>query len=247
MAFSIFKKKQTGKVDLSELASDMHSHLIAGIDDGAKDADDSIELVKGLVDLGYKNLITTPHIMWGMYNNEEPGITQGHQHLQKVLKENNLNITTGAAAEYFLDDHFTDLLQSNTALLPVKENWVLVEFSFAAPPMKMKDLIFEMQIKGYQPILAHPERYLYFAANKAAFDELKTLGCFFQVNLLSLSGYYGKECVDLANYLIKKQYVDFLGTDMHHIRHLQALQAAYQIMAPVKALLDTGKILNPSL
>ena len=247
MAFSIFKKKQTVKVDLSELAADMHSHLIAGIDDGAKDADDSAALVKGLVDLGYKNLITTPHIMWGMYNNEAPAIALGHEKLQEVLKENNLSVTTRAAAEYYIDDYFTELLQSNTALLAIKENWILVEFSFAAPPMKMKDVIFEMQIKGYQPILAHPERYLYFAANKTAFDELKTLGCFFQVNLLSLSGYYGKECVDLANYLIKKQYVDFLGTDMHHLRHLQALQAASNIMAPVKALLDTGKILNPSL
>jgi tyrosine-protein phosphatase YwqE len=138
-------------------------------------------------------------------------------------------------------------LDDNIPLRTIKNNWVLVEFSFAGPPINAKEKIFALQIKGYQPILAHPERYLYFDANKKFFDELKDTGCYFQVNILSFSGYYGKGPLELAQYLSKKQYIDFLGTDLHHYRHLELLQSATNLMDPVKAALDTGKILNSFL
>jgi tyrosine-protein phosphatase YwqE len=151
------------------------------------------------------------------------------------------------AAEYYLDDHFDQSLNDNTPLLTIKDNWLLVEFSFVAVPVNLKQTLFNLQISGYQPILAHPERYLYFADDKKKYDELRDAGYFFQLNLLSLTGYYGKGPQELAEYLIKKKYIDLLGTDLHHDRHLRAYQSAGQLNDQVKFLMDTGNILNPTL
>ena len=97
------------------------------------------------------------------------------------------------------------------------------------------------------PVLAHPERYLYFGGNKGWYDQLKESGCLFQVNLLSLRGYYGKSSLELAQYLVKKKYVDLLGTDMHHTRHLESLRSSPQLQATVDKLIDSGLIRNATL
>ena len=110
-----------------------------------------------------------------------------------------------------------------------------------------KDQLFQLQISGYQPVLAHPERYLYFSNARQVFDTLKDAGCLFQVNLLSLAGHYGKATQDLANYLIKKDYVDLLGTDLHHLRHLDLLRSSPQLNPVIKSLLDSGRLMNPEL
>jgi tyrosine-protein phosphatase YwqE len=245
--FSIFKKKSAVNVDLSALATDMHSHLLPGIDDGSPDDATSLVLMKGLQQLGYRRFITTPHIMWDVHQNDATSIGNAHKQLQLALQQDGLNTPIRAAAEYFLDDHFDRLLEQNIPLLTIKDNWVLVEFSFVAPPRNVKETLFALQIKGYRPILAHPERYSYLVSNKAVYDELKEAGCFFQLNLLSLTGYYGKGTNDLANYLIKKKYVDLVGTDLHHERHLDALRSSSSLMNGVKSLLDSGSILNASL
>ncbi|MFT3825774.1 MAG: histidinol phosphatase [Chitinophagaceae bacterium] len=243
--FSIFKKKAPAAVDLSELKADMHSHLLPGIDDGAPDSTASLELIKGLQELGFQKLITTPHIMGDLYKNDESTIRTAYDAL---LKEQKLPLPLSFAAEHLMDEHFEDLLQHDIPLLAIKDNWVLVEFSFINAPLNVKEKIFNLQIKGYQPVLAHPERYLYFAgAQKGWYDELKAAGCYFQLNLLSLTNYYGKASLELAEYLIKKQYVNLLGTDMHHTRHLHALQFSPTLTKTVKNLLDSGQILNPSL
>lgn len=244
---SIFKKKQTGAVDLSAIGTDMHSHLLPGIDDGSPDVVTSLSLIKGMQELGFNNLITTPHIYWEIHKNSPATISAAEQTLQPVLQTELPTIPLKAAAEYFLDDHFDSLLSTNTPLLTIKSNWVLVEFSFVSAPMDLKEKLFELQIKGYQPVLAHPERYSYLIPKKQVFDTLKDAGCLFQLNLLSLTGYYGKPALELAQYLLKKKYVDLVGTDLHHVRHLQALQSASSLMDPVKALLDSGRLQNPSL
>lgn len=244
---SIFKKKRSNTVDLSALGTDLHSHLLPGIDDGSPDVPTSMELIKGLQDLGFRNLITTPHILWDLYKNNSATIAAAEQTLQPVLQQGLPDIPLKAAAEYFLDEHFDSLLKANTPLLTIKHNWVLVEFSFVSEPYDLKEKLFELQIRGYQPVLAHPERYNYLGAKKQLYDELKDAGCLFQLNLLSLSGYYGKPSLDLAQHLLRKKYIDLLGTDLHHARHLQALQSATSIMDPVKALLDSGRLQNPSL
>jgi protein-tyrosine phosphatase len=246
--FSIFKKKKRVRLDLSGLVTDMHSHLLPGIDDGSPDTETSLQLISGLQELGYRKFITTPHILWDLYNNDASTIGAAHQELQQAaLQQNNSNVPVTTAAEYFLDEHFDELLQNNVPLLTIHKNWVLVEFSFVTTPLNFKDKLFNMQMKGYQPVLAHPERYLYFMSDRKWYDELKDAGCYFQLNILSLAGYYGKASFQLAHYLIGKRYVNLLGTDCHHFRHLNTLRNAHNIMEPVMGLLDSGQLLNPSL
>lgn len=246
--FSIFNKKKRARLDLSGLVTDMHSHLLPGIDDGSPDTETSLQLINGLQELGYRKFITTPHILWDMYKNDANTIEAAYQELQEAAQQqNNAAVPIKAAAEYFLDEHFDELLDNNIPLLTIHKNWVLVEFSFVTTPLNFKDKLFNMQMKGYQPVLAHPERYLYFMSDRKWYDELKDAGCFFQLNILSLTGYYGKASLQLAQYLIGKRYINLLGTDCHHFRHLNTLRNAHNIMEPVSSLLDSGQLLNPSL
>lgn len=242
--FSFFKKKTNGPTDLSGLSCDMHSHLIPGIDDGAKDLEDSLQLIDGLIELGYKKLITTPHILADYYPNTPENIGEGKELVHKALRQKGIDIEFRAAAEYLMDDYFLKLLESGDPLLTIKDKMILVELSFAVPAINLKEMIFQIQLSGYQPILAHPERYLYFGADKTWYDRLRDAGCLFQLNLLSIPGYYGKGSMELAQYLIKKNYVDLLGTDLHHQRHLDTIRNSTRIAETVQKLLDTGRIRN---
>lgn len=203
-------KSATGKVDFSLLKTDMHSHLLPGIDDGSPDLETSLQLIRSMTEMGFTKLITTPHIMWDMYKNTREIILGKLEVLRSAVKDEGLDVEINAVAEYFLDDYVAGLLKNNEPLLTVSGNMVLVEFSLAHPSMSLKDILFEMQMQGYQPIIAHPERYIYLERNKEFYEELKDIGCFFQLNLLSLAGYYGKSVEELAQYLIKKSIMIWL-------------------------------------
>lgn len=241
---SIFRRNSPATVDFSALGTDMHSHLLPGIDDGAANATHSIELLNGLKELGFKKFITTPHIMAEMYPNTPATINTAFENLKQAAGD---DIPLRAAAEYFMDESFDVLLEGSQPLLCISNSMVLVELSFITTSMNFKERIFNMQIRGYQPILAHPERYLYFGNNKALYDELKDAGCQFACNILSFTGYYGKAPVELANYLLKKDYIDYLGTDAHHERHLEALRKAHAVMPVLQRLADAGRLLNSRL
>ena len=245
--FSIFKKKAYQPPDLSGLVTDMHSHLIPGIDDGATDPANSIELISGLRELGYQKFIATPHILWDIFKNNKATINPAFENLKAALIENNLKVPIKFAAEYFLDYHVEELIEDEIPLLTIKDNWVLVEFSFVSAPLDLKEKLFSLQMSGYQPVIAHPERYTYFGRTKEKYEELKEAGYFLQVNLLSLTGYYGKIPQEIAMMLVKNKFVDFLGTDLHHVRHLHALQSASQLNDTIKFLQDSGTLLNPTL
>lgn len=245
--FSIFKKTSKQPTDLSVLVTDMHSHLIPGIDDGASDIDNSLELIRGLMDLGFQKFVTTPHVLWDIYKNNSKTITPPYNELKAALKENKIDVPVTFAAEYFLDYHVDELIEDEQPLLTIKDNWVLVEFSFVSAPLDLKEKLFKVQMAGYQPIIAHPERYSYFGKSKETYEELREAGYYFQVNLLSLAGYYGKLTQDIGNMLVKNKYVDFLGTDLHHVRHLAALQASGHLNDVVKQVLDSGMLLNSTI
>lgn len=239
-------KKVTDKADISLLKADMHSHLLPGIDDGSPDIKTSLELIRGMMELGYSKLITTPHVMWDMYKNTTEIILEKLELLRAAVKAEGLHVEINAAAEYFLDDYVEKLVKSNEPLLTVSGRMVLVEFSMAHPSMSLKDILFDMQMQGYQPIIAHPERYIYLERKKEFYEELKDIGCLFQCNLLSLTGHYGKTQQELAQYLIKKGYYDLLGTDLHNARHLDALHNP-DLGNHLQKLLDSGKIINSQL
>jgi protein-tyrosine phosphatase len=246
--FSFFKRPSADISDkLAGLACDMHSHLIPGIDDGVKDMESSIRLIRGLMDLGYKKIITTPHINADIFPNTPEIIRAGQAAVTAELQRLQLDVDFHAAAEYLMDDHFMRLLSEDQPLLTLKDNLVLVELSFAVPAINLKELLFEMQLKGYQPILAHPERYLYFGANKGWYDQIRDAGCLFQINLLSFRGHYGQESQQLADWLIKKKYIDFLGSDMHHEKHLELLGSSPRLFRTVYQLIDAGLIRNSTL
>jgi tyrosine-protein phosphatase YwqE len=244
--FSKTKNKEHDKADYSLIGTDMHSHLLPGIDDGSPDLETSIRLIKGMMEVGFKKIITTPHIMWEMYKNTPEIIEDKLGLLRNRLKDEGIDVEVHAAAEYFLDDHVEGLLSRNEKLLTIKDNWVLSEFSLASAPHGLKDILFEMQMQGYQPVIAHPERYTYLESNKTFYEDLKDIGCLFQLNILSVTGYYGKSAQELAHHLIKKGYYDLVGTDLHHARHLEALRAGVA-GSIVQKLLASGKIINATI
>lgn len=203
---------------------DIHSHLLPGIDDGVQNMEDSMELIKRMYNNGIKNFITTPHIMEGVWENTPVIIQQKVAEVQERLKQEGLHdVTIRAAAEYMLDGNFNKLLEAKN-LLTVKDQFILIEMSYLNAPVNLYEIIFNIQIAGYKPILAHPERYNCYHQNLSEFKKLKEAGCFFQLNLLSLSNYYGKHVNNIALKLLKENMFDFVGTDTHHHRHLDALE-----------------------
>jgi len=224
--FHWFKEKNPlpAFADLSWLGADMHSHLLPGIDDGSPDMETSLQLIRALREMGYQRLITTPHIYWEHYPNTPEIITNKLAEVRAALLAADIPVQLDAAAEYFLDEHFETQLAAET-LLTLPERHVLVEMSFLGPYPKLHATMFQMRSSGYRPILAHPERYLYYASDLGQFEQIRDYGCALQVNLLSLSGYYGKPEKSLGLKLLEKGWVDFLGTDLHHSRHATHLQA----------------------
>jgi protein-tyrosine phosphatase len=227
--FSIFKRKSNSiTFPYYLLKADMHSHLIPAVDDGSQNEDESLFLIRGMMELGFEKLITTPHIMQDMYPNNRQSIEMGYDEIVRYIPgEETDKINTDTfhfGAEYFLDDHVLNLLEKNEPMLAIKDNMVLVEISFASPPMGLKEMIFDLQIKGYQPILAHPERYTFYHRTPSIYTELKETGVLFQSNLLSFSGYYGGSVKDAAEFLANNDMLDLLGTDLHHERHLNQLR-----------------------
>jgi protein-tyrosine phosphatase len=226
--FEFFRKQhKTDKViypDLSFIYTDVHSHFIPGIDDGAKDMETSLELIRGLVSMGYRNVITTPHVKMESFSNTTGIILNGLNELQYAVQQNGIPVNVYAAAEYFLDEHFERLLQQRD-LLCISGNQVLVEISFLAPPFNLNELLLDIQAKGYQPVLAHPERYGYYHLQFEQYYHFRELGCKLQLNMNSLTGYYGKHVKTVANKLLDEKLIDYLGSDMHSEKHLRAIQS----------------------
>jgi protein-tyrosine phosphatase len=201
---------------------DIHSHLLPGIDDGAKTILDSIHLITRLSDIGITQFITTPHIINSVWNNTKESIEMTYDSTIETLNNEGVKVILNTAAEYMMDSFFFDLLKKEKPLLTLKDNYVLVEMSYLNPPLQLYDLIFEIQIAGYKPILAHPERYLFYYNNFNEFQKLKKAGCLFQLNLLSTVGYYGNVVTSITEKLLQKEMYDFVGSDVHHENHVNA-------------------------
>jgi len=199
---------------------DIHSHLLPGIDDGSKSIEDTIVIIEEMKKIGVSEFITTPHVMNSVWNNSKTDIESKLNFTQNKLKEHGITNTFKAAAEYMLDNSFVAQFEQEP-LLTLKENYVLVEMSYLNPPMNLFDILFELQVAGYQPILAHPERYNFYHHSHNAYKRLKTAGCKFQLNALSCVGYYGPEVAKAADFLLKNGMIDFAGTDIHHKKHIE--------------------------
>lgn len=228
--FSFFKKSKHKEQeellahapkDFSFLRCDMHSHLVPGVDDGAKTIEDSLEMIRGFKERGYSKLITTPHIQMEFYDNNPEKLTYHFNKLKQRVAEEGIDIELGLAAEYYLDNFFMSKVLDD-GLLSFGDNYVLVEVSMAGWPRNFSDAIFTIQSKGLKPILAHPERYI-FEEDIKVYEGWKAKGMLFQMNMLSITGYYGKSVKDLADRFLAAGLYDFCGTDTHHMRHLGGL------------------------
>ena len=243
--FNWFKKKQAklDPIDFSNIKVDIHSHLIPGIDDGAKSVEDSLALIKELVKYGYKKIITTPHVMSDLYKNDSTTIISGLEKIRKRLKEESIDIEFEAAAEYYVDYDFEQRIGKEN-FLTFGDNYLLIEFSFLEAPRNLYDIIFKLQLEGYKLVLAHPARYQYLSLKD--YEGLIDRGVLFQLNFLSMLGYYSNEVKNNAEMLIKKEMISFVGTDCHNMNHAR-LYSKCQTLSAWHDLVKSQKLLNSQL
>lgn len=221
--FNFFKRKNSPKPIFEVLGTDMHCHLIPQVDDGSKCIEESIECLNTLKAVGYKRVIITPHFQYPRFNNDEDDICRRYEEVKKAAKNAGVGIEiAGIGGEYRIDSGFKNRVE-NPRFLKLSNKYVLVEFSLHQQMMGCDEMIFDMQMKGYEVILAHPERYPYLNVMGTRMEQLKNQGVFFQINALSLGGFYGDEAKKRAYQMLENGWVEFMGTDTHNTLYAQAL------------------------
>ena len=225
---NIFKKEEKlPPYDLSLLNVDVHSHFIPGIDDGAQTIEESLDLLRQMQEFGYKKIITTPHVMEDYYKNTPEIILDGLEKVKKAIEENGLNIEIEASAEYNLDSGLEEIIKENKLLtFGGDKKYVLFELSFYNEPKRLKEVIWELSTSGYQPILAHVERYPYWHKKWDKIEDIVNRDVKLQVNIGSFTGVYGLEVKNTAQRLVDEGLVDLIGSDCHNQRHIGMIKEA---------------------
>ena len=238
--FSIFQKR-TYLADLLEGVTDFHNHILPGIDDGAKTVTESLQLIKGFEEIGITKFVATPHVIGEYYPNTPQSIQTA---LNEVKNELQPHFEIKAAAEYMMDQHFVEVIE-NKSILTVSGKNVLVEMSYFQPPLNLNEILFKLQNNSFVPILAHPERYAYLQSRSLEkFRDLKSRGCSFQLNMLSLSGHYGESIKKTAFQLLEENLLDFICSDVHrldHIEKIRNIRIPKKYLENVKILIEKNK------
>ena len=242
---SFFHSSKTALADFSKVQVDFHSHFIPGIDDGAKTMADSTAMIRRMSELGFKKLITTPHIQGEFFKNTPEIILGGLEKLREAVAAENIQVELEAAAEYLLDDAFEEKMISGS-LLSFSNKHILVEMSYYSPNPDLKNLIFNLQVDGFKVILAHPERYTYWFNDFAKYEDLKDRGVFFQLNTVSLAGHYPEPVKKFAVKLVEKGMIDFIGSDMHNMNYMKSLENSLKEKLLAK-LVNSGRLMNAGL
>ena len=241
--FGLFKKRsKEPNIDFSSIGTDMHSHIIPGIDDGAPNLEAALAMARKYVSLGFKKVIATPHVMADFYRNTPDTINRGLDVLRKGLQQNEISLEVEAAAEYYFDETFINKLDRKE-VLGFGNQYLLFELSYINQPPNLLDVLFKIQDAGFYPVLAHPERYPYYHGSIENYLQIKEYGCFMQLNTISLTGYYGKGVKNAADSLVDNNCISFLGSDMHHLRHAQALKYSLNL-SRVEKLVAQGQLNN---
>lgn len=242
----LFKKKDPTLLQ-SAIKTDMHSHFIPGIDDGVKTPEEACFLIGKMHESGITKIVTTPHIRGEVYENTPEIILKGLEDIREQLSAKNISVQIEAAAEYFADDYFTALITNKSPLLTFgKNNNILIEFSHYSPPLNYKSIIFDLQSRGYTVILAHPERYYYFHKNFQIYFDLYERGVQFQLNLVSLSGFYDGSVAKIADKIIDAGLYSFAGSDIHNKFYLDAWRKSLKTKSYQK-LFEKCNIMNDSI
>lgn len=240
------EEKEIAPIDLSLIAVDMHSHLLPGIDDGAENLDNSMQLITHLYELGYRKFITTPHIYRDIYPNTPQTILPKLELVKTELKAREIDVEIHSAAEYFCDEAFEEYIEQKSLLTFGKKNYVLFEISFDEENVNLGRAIFNMHLNGYKPILAHPERYDYWHNDFSKYERMIDKEVLLQININSLTGQYGAMTKHIAEKLIQYDMVSFVGTDCHHMGHIELTNKA-RTNPFLKKLIESGKLLNKDL
>lgn len=203
--------------------TDVHCHILPGVDHGSQSVEQSLEMLEEEIKMGISRVICTSHVTAETFENTPETLTQAFQTLSQAVKEAGLDIELHASAEYRIDEYW-DSQYSQGNVLPMPGNYILMENSFQQELLQLDELLFDLMLKGYKPILAHPERYGYYSHRHNRYEKMHSQGVKFQVNLLSLAGYFGQGARDNAMWLVKNGMVDMLGTDMHNLEHAHIIQ-----------------------
>ncbi|MDP4828459.1 MAG: histidinol phosphatase [Flavobacteriales bacterium] len=239
------KRGNLEPIDLSLVGADMHSHLIPGIDDGSPNLDATLALLNRFSELGYKKVITTPHVMVDYYRNDSGIILSGLQRVQEAARKAGIPLQIEAAAEYFLDEHFSNLIDNND-ILTFGKKYVLFELPFMSEPIMLKSVLFKLQMAGYQPVLAHAERYVFWHKELNKIKDLIDRDVFIQLNINSLTGGYSPQVQKAGETLIDRGWVDFIGSDCHHPGHLESLAQA-RTLPYLHKVIESGRLKNIEL
>jgi len=240
--FSFFKKKKQEEEEDAffhalPIVADMHNHLLPGLDDGAATVEESLEMIKGFVNMGFKKITMTPHIMHNFYDNDTDTIIPALEMMRGIVKEAGLTVELSAAAEYYYDEVFFRKLSNKEPLLSFGDGkYVLFETAFPSEPMNIKEGIRLIQSQDIFPVYAHPERYQYIQNDFNKAKALFATGVLFQINAMSLVGQYGKAPQVIAEKLIDNDMVHFIGSDCHKPVHLIEYQKARRTKHYLKAL-----------
>jgi protein-tyrosine phosphatase len=219
--FNFFKKQRK---PLFEGLCDFHNHLLPGIDDGSKDVEMSLKMLALYKELGFKSIITSPHVYQELYPNTPVTIKAAFDLLSKNISDSDGPDLRSYAAEYMVDEVFTDKLEQEVPALTFNGDHVLLEINFFSNTELLKKACFDLSQRNISPILAHPERY-HLLEDVAAYEQLKNQGFYFQLNALALLGQYGPDVKEKAFKLLHAGLYDFVGTDAHTPRHLESLQS----------------------
>jgi tyrosine-protein phosphatase YwqE len=242
--FDWVKKKEPSKI-VTPLQVDIHSHLLPGLDDGVQSYEESEDIILHFQQLGYRKLVTSPHVMSDTYKNTADRILARLDKLRIYLKNQEIDMEIDAAAEYYLDEQVFRMVETNQKMLTFGKNFLLFETNFLNEPINLKEFIFLATTRGFKPVLAHPERYLYLQDNLDKAQDLLDRGVLFQINISSITGFYSKIVQTTANKLIDRGWVHLLGSDCHHLQHVRLVEEAQQLKYFQKAL--SLPLLNNSL
>lgn len=215
--FNLFGRKPKEPTTLF-YHTDVHSHILPGVDHGAQTVTDSIEMLRLQVEMGISRVMCTSHVTAETFENTPETLTAACELLKQAIVDEGLPVEIFASAEYRIDEYWSSEYAAGH-VLPMPGNYLLLENSFVQELIEIDELMFDVQVKGYHPILAHPERYRYYNAHHERYEKLHKGNVKFQVNLLSLAGYFGKAAKVNALWLIEHGLCDMLGSDMHSVEH----------------------------
>lgn len=218
--FNFFKKKANNKLFYS---TEVHCHIMPGVDHGATDVQNGLELMRAEMDMGITNLIFTPHVTKSTFENTPDTILPAFDTFKKAITENGINAKVSVSAEYRLDELSLEQIKSNQYIAMPKEH-ILLENAYQQERIDLDQILFDIQIKNLTPIMAHPERFPYYGQTKERFTQLHNAGALFQVNLMSFTGYFGRTAKHSAEWLLEHDLIDFLGSDVHNMEHIEVIR-----------------------